>query len=313
MAYDAAITRSLVSALSTEEVNRSLVEGLMNESVAMQMFRTIPMSKGQTRLPVLDTLPQAFFVSGDTGLKQTTQASWDNKYLNAEEVAVIIPIPESVLDDSDYDIWGAVRPLAVDAATRAIDAAVLFGTNKPATWPDNIIAAADSASHTVVRGTATDAEGGVAGDISAAFALVETDGYAVTGIAANTNYMGLLRNARNADGTRHDEVSSTSAYGVTVRYPARGLWPTGASQPEMVVGDFNEGIMGLRQDFTWKVLDQAALFDNTGALVLNLPQQDAIALRMTVRVAFQVANAIRYDNENDATRYPFAVIDGPAG
>jgi hypothetical protein len=31
-------------------------------------------------------------------------------------------------------------------------------------------------------------------------------------------------------------------------------------------------------------------------------------LRVTFRVAFQIANVINYDNANGTTRYPFAVI-----
>lgn len=316
MAYNDQITRDLVAALSSEDVSRQLLEGIRNESLAMQQFRRTTLSKNQQRLPVVEALPQAYFVNGDTGLKQTTQMSWADKFLNVEELAVIIPIPEAVLDDSDYDIWGEVRPKAVDAAVRALDAAVLFGTNKPASWPDAIVPGAVAAGHTVTRGTNADADGGIAGDISDAFAFVEQDGFVVEAAAANTVYKGFLRNARNAQGDRHPEVNQNEVYGVPVTYPARGLWPVQGAAPsagvaEFIVGDPDEAILGIRQDFTWKVLDQAALFDNTGALMINLPQQDAIALRMVFRCAYQVANTIRYDNTAEATRYPFAVIESP--
>src|SRR5688500_9630786 len=111
-------------------------------SAALRMFRNIPVAQAQTRFPVLSALPVAYWVTGDTGLKQTSEMAWTNKYLNVEELAVIVPIPENVLDDTSFDVWGEVRPEIEVAMGRAFDAAVFFGTNAPATFPTNVSAAA---------------------------------------------------------------------------------------------------------------------------------------------------------------------------
>jgi hypothetical protein len=47
-----------------------------------------------------------------------------------------------------------------------------------------------------------------------------------------------------------------------------------------VVGDYSMAVVGVRQDLTYKLLDQAVITDNTGAIVYNLPQQDLLALRV---------------------------------
>lgn len=316
MPYSNLISRTDAAALIPEEVSNELLTNLAAESAAMTLFRQIRLGRAQTRMPVISALPTAYFVNGDTGLKQTTEVNWTNKYLNVEELAAIVPIPENVVADVENDIWGTVRPLLESAIGRALDAAIFFGTNKPASWPTDIVAAATAAGNTAVRGTSTAAQGGLAGDFSTLFATVEADGFTVTGVIAETNYRGLLRQVRSTTGEKLGDVTSQvntdAAFGVTIRYPMRGLWPTAVSTAEAIAGDFMEGILGVRSDFTWKILDQAVIQDNTGTIIFNLPQQDMVALRVTFRVAWQVANVYNYDQPTEASRYPFAVMLAPA-
>ncbi len=317
MPYNNILSRSDAASLIPEVVSNDIMTGVMNESAALTLFRQIPMSSSVTRMPVLSALPTAYFVQGDTGLKQTTEAAWGNKYLNAEELAAIVPIPEAVLDDINFDVWGSVQPLLVDAIARALDAAIFFGANKPASWPTDIATAAVSAGNVVARGTNAAATGGITGDLSDLFATVESDGFVVDGVIANASYRGRLRQARATTGEQllggdTDMVTAASVYGVPVSYPMRGLWPTGLSAAEAFAGDFTQAVLGVRQDITWKVLDQAVIQDNTGAIVYNLAQQDMVALRVVARFAFQIANTISYDNIIEATRYPFSVLRSPA-
>ena len=59
------------------------------QSEALQRGTYIPLSRNTVRMPVLSALPSAYFVAGDTGLKQTTEAAWANKFLYVEEIATI--------------------------------------------------------------------------------------------------------------------------------------------------------------------------------------------------------------------------------
>ena len=312
MPYNNLVSRSNVSALIPEQVSMDLVNGLENQSAALTMFRQIRMSTNQTRMPVLSALPTAYFVTGDTGLKQTTEAAWANKFLNVEEIAAIVPIPEAVFDDAAFDVWANIRPLLENAIARALDAAIFFGVNKPASWPNAIAADAATAGNTVNRGTSNAAAGGLAGDFSTAFGMVEADGFDVNGLIANVVYKRFLRDVRDTQGRPLLDANG-QVYSVPVTYPMRGLWPavttTGQRNVEAILGDFTQGIVGIRQDITYKVLDQATIQDNTGAVQYNLAQQDMIALRIVFRCAFQLANTLNYDNANAGTRYPFSVVN----
>lgn len=312
MPYNNVISRTDAAALIPEDVSREIIGNVATQSAALTLFRRVPIARNQQRIPALSALPTAYFVNGDTGLKQTTEAAWSNKYLNVEEVACIVPIPEAVLADASFDVWGAIRPLIEEAMGRTIDAAVFFGVNKPASWPTDIVAAAVAATNVVARGSNAAAAGGIAGDFSDLFGKVEDDGFDVNGLVATRSYRGRLRNVRSTTGEKLGDVSPSEVYGQAVQYPLRGLWPTGLNAAEAIAGDFTKGILAVRQDFTYKLLDQAVITDNAGAIVYNLAQQDMVAMRVTMRVAWQVANPITQDNPTEGSRYPFAVLRSPA-
>ena len=126
------IDRTGAEALIPEENAREIIQGAVAQSAALSMGRRLAnMTSKQTKLPVLDALPIAYFVDGDTEQKKTTKQQWDKKILYAEEVAVIVPIPEAVLDDADYDIWGEVRPRIQEAFGKVIDQAIFFASCLP--------------------------------------------------------------------------------------------------------------------------------------------------------------------------------------
>jgi HK97 family phage major capsid protein len=310
--YNSLISRSDVQALIPEQVSNQMLTSLSTMSAAMSLFRTVRMSTNQVRMPVLAALPIAYFVNGDTGLKQTTEMAWANKFLNVEEIAAIVPIPEAVLEDLNFSVWDNVRPLLEQAIARVLDAAIFFGTNKPSGWPTDIGTAAVAISNMVARGTSNAANGGLVGDISAVLAKVEQSGYDVNGFVAERPFRKHLRQARNVQGDRYAEVTVNEIDGQAIRWAMPGLWPTGSNAIELFAGDWSQAILGIRSDFSWKMLDQAVITDETGAIRYNLPQQDMVAMRVTARFAWQVANTINYQQPTEASRYPFAVLRAPA-
>jgi hypothetical protein len=314
-AYDNLISRTDAGALIPEEVSDAFLQTLDNQSAVLSTFTHIPVSRAQVRFPVLSALPVAYWVNGDTGLKQTTEAAWSNKYLNIEEIAVFVPIPDNVLDDVDVPIWSQVMPLCEQAAGRLLDSTVFFGTNAPSSFPANVVSAATSAGNTITRTANNAAAGGFAQDLEDLLGLVEADGYDPNSGIANRTLRGFARKSRNTLGDRSAEVTITPSTveidGVTFTFPMRGQWPTASGTAEAVLYDPTEFVVGVRKDITWKLFDQAAIFDNNGNLIFSLPQQDMVALRMTLRVGWQVANAINYDQQTEASRYPAGLLLKP--
>lgn len=307
--YNSLTDRTDAGALIPEDVATEIIQGLPATSAAMSMFRRVRMARGQQRQPVLSALPVAYWVDGDTGLKQTSEQLWGNQYLDARELAVIVPIPDAVLDDAAFPIWDEVRPRITEAIGQAIDSAAIFGVNSPSGWPDSIVEQAVAAGNFHMEGTSAAPHDDFAGDISDTMAKVEEDGFDVTGFWARRKVRARLRNLRDDNGQPiYQPVAAGSPatiYGEPVAFVSNGSW---VNNYELVAGDANMAILAVRQDITFRIFTEGVISDGSGNVVLNLMQQDTAALRAVCRVAFNVANPINLENTNEDTRFPFAVL-----
>jgi HK97 family phage major capsid protein len=309
------ISRNDADALIPEEVSKEIRQNVPQKSAIMTLARRLPdMNRNQLRMPVLSGLATAYFVNGDTGAKQTANIAWKNKFINAAEMAVIIPIPEAVLSDADYDIWGEVRPRVEEAMGVTFDQAVLYGTNAPSDWPDDILTGATSAGHLVTLGTGSDiyddimAEGGT-------ISLVEEDGFLVTGHVAALTMRARLRGLRDINGMPlfNRTVQETTRYeldGSEVVFPRNG--GIDPAQSLMFSGDWSQLVFAIRQDISFKILTEAVIQNTDGSILYNLAQQDMVALRVVMRLGWELPNPINRVNQDEDTRYPFSVLI-PAG
>ena len=308
------VNRTDLSGLIPEPVTREIIQGVTEGSAVLQMGRRLPnmTSKTQT-MNVLDMLPTAYFVNGDTGMKQTTKMKWDKKKIYAEEIAVIVPIPEAVLDDADYDIWGEIRPRLVEAFGKVIDSAILFGTNKPTSWRDSVLDTCKKAG-SVVAATPyiyddIMAEGGV-------IAKVEESGYLVNGIMSAIQMRAKLRGLKDLNGVPlfKTDMQGATPYaldGSPMYFPRNGAFDT--TKALMFAGDWTELVYSIRQDITFKIFDQGVVQDpSDNSIVYNLMQNDMVALRAVMRLGWEIPNPKSAYNDNIANPCPFAVY-APAG
>ncbi len=295
-------SRQDAEAIIREQVVQTIFQDAPKQSVFMSMAKKLPnMTSKQTRIRVLDFLPTAYWVDGDTGMKQTTRQAWDNVYLTAGELAVIVPIPESVLDDAEFDIMGEITPRVNEAIGQKVDSAAIFGVNRPNEWQNDIITMARQAGNNVAPATGKDyydlilGEGGI-------FAKVENCGYGITGALADMSMKAKLRGLRDTTGqpifkSNMQEKAAYTLDGAPMHFPENGAFARDIAQ--LVVGDFNQAVYSIRQDITVKILDQGVIQDpTTKEIVYNLAQQDMIALRVVFRMGWALPNpATRLDED----------------
>jgi len=320
MPYNNMISRDDAAALIPQEVSNEILAHVPQNSAVLQLAKKLPnMSRKQKRLPVMSALATAYFVTGDNSLKQTTEVDWANKYLDVEELACIVPIPKAVLNDSEFDIWGEVRPQIEEGLGIAIDRAVLYGTNIPATWTTDLgaaglIALITAASQIISAAEYTDLYEAILGETAAAvsgmFGFVEDDGFMVTGSIAPTAMKRKLRNVRDSNGqpifTR--SMQGTNQYeldGAPILFPMNGAI---SATYWLISGQWNQLVYSMRQDIEYTVGTEAIIQDAAGKTIYNLFQQDMVALRAVMRLAVALPNPINRMQETEANRCAFAAL-----
>lgn len=306
------INRENAEALIREQIVDAIAQDVPKSSSFMAMAKKLPnMTSKQTRIRVLDFLPTAYWVNGDTGMKQTSKQAWDNVWLTAAELAVIVPIPEAVLDDAEFDIMGEVTPRVIEAIGQRVDSAIIFGENRPAEWQNDIITLARQAGNNVSLGSNPNyydkilCEDGV-------FAKVEDDGYSVSGVIASTNMKAKLRGIKDSTGQpifvkSMQDATSYALDGTPMQFPVNGAFNKSIAQ--LVAGDFSQAVYSIRQDITTKILTEGVIQDPINKeIVYNLAQQDMIALRVVFRIGWALPNpATRMDE--DRVGCPFAYLE----
>ena len=310
MAFNNVTGRADVGGLIPVEYSNELLSLSIEASVVLSLGRKLRnMTRYEEKLPVLSALATAFFPGGDTELVQTSEINWEDVMITAEDLAVLVPVPKNVLNDASIPIWEAVQPDLATAIGAAVDGAQLYGTNKPSTWPSALITAATAASHVVEKGSGTDlyeellAESGV-------FALVETDGFGVTGAVGHLSMKGALRGCRDSNGQPvfNRDPAIPGQYildGVPIYFPTNGA---GNAAYPLVVGDWSQLVYSLREDMEFEVFTEGVIQDAAGTIVYNLMQQRMAAIMVTMRLGTAVPNPANRVNTNSATRYPFAVL-----
>lgn len=304
------ISRQQAEALIQEQLINTIQQDTPKNSIFMQLARRLPnMTSKTTRMPVLDMLPMAYWVNGDNGFKQTSQQAWDNVYLTAEELAVIVPIPEAVVDDASFDIMGEVRPRVTEAIGIRVDQAAIFGVSRPASWRADIITSARQAGNNVAPGS--DLYNALLGE-NGVISKVEQGGRMVNGAVAAMAMRGKLRGIKTTEGMPifKSDMQGPTQYaldGAPMYFPMNGAFDTSVAQ--LIVGDWSQAVYSIRQDITVKILDQGVIQDpSTKEIVYNLAQQDMIALRVVFRMGWALPNpATRLDE--DRLYVPFAYLE----
>jgi HK97 family phage major capsid protein len=279
--------------LLPKEVATSILSATQEASVVLGLGVTRPMGTGVQSVPLVKLAPDAAFVARGER-KPYAKIEWSADELVAEEIACVAAVADADIADAGPNLEANVEAELAAAIGRALDAAVLFGVEAPASYP-----AGGIVSGTPVMGAdALEA-------LDGALAAVEGQGVLPDGIAAGVAINSALRQAYIAAAALPSEAVTPNVFGVPVRVTTG--WDS--SKGDALVGGFQFLQIGVRQDITVETSQEAVLLDDQGDIAVSAWQDDQTLIRCHAR--FGVAVGTPVGPGGDPVE-PFALADWTA-
>lgn len=286
-----------------------VINGTVRESAALSTFTQVPTTTKDSVVPVLNRDVEASWVSGDTGRKSVDTPQWTGQSLVAEDLAVLVPVPDNLIADQSFSLTDAMMPLFARAMARGIDRAALFGVNKPAGWESpSLLEAAAEVGNTVETGTDP------AEDLLSAAELPSIQGYSVDRAIVRPGWQFAAARVRT-----HDLVANPAGaadpFPLTLAGLPLYLNPPAfdASAAAAFVIDSSCCLIGLRQDIAVTEHPDGVIADEDGKVLLSAAQQDVTIFRVVMRVGYLLAKPPTDAGLPAAERAPVAAVVPASG
>ena len=303
--------QSDLSGIISEQMGRAILQSATESSVVLRLATIQRMTTAQAQIPVLSALPTAKFLSGVGSSKPVTRMEWTTEHIVAEEVAAILPLPTAWLDDSQFNVWGEVRPRLAEAVAQTIDLAVLTGQGAPASFPaGGVIAIAGDPIQAVPAPGQPD----IVQAVSDAMQQVEDSGLDVNGFAARSTVRGAFRGVRTTTGEwlvwAPDEPGAPATmFGAPLVYTQMGLGSL--DNPDLIAGDWTALVIGLREDMRFDISREGTLYED-GQVIASAFQDDLALMRVYMRLGCAIGRPlIKRPDGTDGFGDPFATVKAP--
>ncbi len=296
------LTGSAGGFLVDAPLSREIFKNIQNKSIIIPSLRKIRMASATLTIPGIDEEPIANWVSTEGATKDIDTESIKQLVLTAEELAIVVPVTEIMLEDSITDVIAMIREEIEDTFVEVLEQSYLgyFATTPFAITISNAVPAANI----IAFGTGAD----LVVDISQALSRLEVNGF-MDNIEFKTHPIvrGLLRDLRGTDGHPLFQPGNATApdtfFGHPISY-SRNFQQTGSPAAyELIVGRWDWVIEGVRNELKIKVFDAGIVGNH------NLIMQDKIAVRATIRRALAIRRT-RDDATNTLDEWCLAKVTG---
>ncbi len=257
--------------------NKAILEEVMQNSVVMKLAKYEDMDKLSKKFMYLAEGPGAYWV-GEGEKIQTSKAKWVSIEMVAKKLGVIIPASREYLNYSKKDFFNIMKPKIAEAFQKKFDDAVILGYENPFKQS--------------VNKSCTDTGNIIQGAITYDNLLALEDKLLENDVEANA-FISKIQNRtalRSVINTDTKETLYDKRVNTIDGLPIVDLKSENLAKGTLFAGDFNHMFYGIPFNISYKISEDAQLstITNDDGSAVNLFEQELVALRATMDIAFMI-------------------------
>lgn len=286
-----------------DKYNELIIKDVMEGSKVMQLAKYEEMDSKEKKFEYFAKGPGAYWVGEGKKIK-TSKPQWLNAKMVAKKLAVIVPCSRELLHYKVSDFFEKMKPKIAEAFYKKFDDAVILNADNP--FPQSLEESVMESGNSISTGLTYD-------NILALEDILSDGDFDVNAFISTKKNRSTLRNVQKIENGVVVETLYDRANNTLDGYPVVDL--KSLEKGTLYAGDFDYMYYGIPYGMSYKISEEAQLstLTNEDGTPVNLFEQELVALRVTMDVAFMIVKDTAFAKLESASRLGTLTVSSVEG
>ncbi len=286
-----------------DKYNELILKDVMEGSKVMQLAKYEEMDSKEKKFEYFAKGPGAYWVGEGQKIK-TSKPQWLNAKMVAKKLGVIVPCSRELLHYKVSDFFDKMKPKIAEAFYKKFDEAVIMNLDNP--FPQSLEESIMESGNSISTGLTYD-------NILALEDILSDEDFDTNAFISTKKNRSTLRNVQKIENGVVVETLYDRANNTLDGYPVVDL--KSLEKGTLYAGDFDYMYYGIPYGMSYKISEEAQLstLTNEDGTPVNLFEQELVALRVTMDVAFMIVKDTAFAKLESASRLGTLTVSSVAG
>lgn len=286
-----------------DKYNELILKDVMEGSKVMQLAKYEEMDSKEKKFEYFAKGPGAYWVGEGEKIK-TSKPQWLTAKMVAKKLGVIVPCSRELLTYKVSDFFDKMKPKIAEAFYKKFDDAVILNADNP--FPQSLEESVMESGNSISTGLTYD-------NILALEDILSDGDFDVNAFISTKKNRSTLRNVQKIENGVVVETLYDRGNNTLDGYPVVDL--KSLEKGTLYAGDFDYMYYGIPYGMSYKISEEAQLstLTNEDGTPVNLFEQELVALRVTMDVAFMIVKDTAFAKLESASRLGTLTVSSVEG